>query len=119
MTYVYILQSLISPERYYTGMTSNLEQRIAEHNAGKSIHTNKFKPQKIKTYIAFSDEQKAEAFELYLKSGSGRAFVKKHLQLRIIPVTLAIRCSIESVPRYGYYYSLESLNYHDTTNAIV
>jgi hypothetical protein len=31
------------------------------------------------TYIAFSDEQKARMFELYLKSGSGHAFAKKRL----------------------------------------
>jgi hypothetical protein len=31
-----------------------------------------------KDYIAFSDEQRATAFEKYLKSGSGRAFAKKH-----------------------------------------
>jgi hypothetical protein len=31
------------------------------------------------TYVAFSDEQKAEAFERYLKSGSGHAFATKRL----------------------------------------
>jgi hypothetical protein len=33
----------------------------------------------LKTYIAFSDEKRAVAFEKYLKSGSGRAFSKKRL----------------------------------------
>jgi hypothetical protein len=32
----------------------------------------------MRTYIAFNDEQRAIAFEKYLKSGSGRAFAKKH-----------------------------------------
>jgi hypothetical protein len=31
------------------------------------------------TYVAFADKQKAQAFELYLKSGSGHAFAKKRL----------------------------------------
>ena len=33
----------------------------------------------MKTYVAFSDETQAFAFEKYLKSGSGRAFAKKRL----------------------------------------
>jgi len=78
MKYVYILQSECDSGRFYTGSTYNLNKRLAEHNAGKSIHTNKFKPWKIKTYIAFEDGHKAEYFERYLKSGNGRQFIKKH-----------------------------------------
>ena len=77
--YVYILQSEIEPERYYTGVTDNVIRRLKEHNEGKSIHTNKFKPWKIKTYVAFSDIRKAEDFEQFLKTGNGRQFVKKRL----------------------------------------
>jgi predicted GIY-YIG superfamily endonuclease len=79
MRYVYILQSELDPERYYTGLTDDLDRRLEEHNAGKSIHTNKFKPWKIKTYIAFSDYKKAEEFEAFLKTGNGRQFIKKRL----------------------------------------
>jgi predicted GIY-YIG superfamily endonuclease len=53
--------------------------RLAKHNAGEVPHTSKFGPWRIKTYVAFSDEKRAIAFENYLKSGSGRAFAKKHL----------------------------------------
>jgi putative endonuclease len=49
-----------------------------EHNFGKSTHTNKFLPWKIKNYIAFEGQEKAEKFEKYLKSGNGRIFTKKH-----------------------------------------
>jgi len=45
----------------------------------KSPHTSKYAPWKLITYVAFSDEQKAETFERYLKSGSGHAFAKKRL----------------------------------------
>jgi hypothetical protein len=41
-------------------------------------YTSQFKPWKIKTAIAFDDREKAIHFEKYLKSHSGRAFVKKH-----------------------------------------
>jgi putative endonuclease len=76
--YVYILKTLSLPEHYYVGVTENLKHRLAEHNAGKCIHTSKHKPWKIKNAIYFDDAQKARAFEKYLKSGSGRAFSKKH-----------------------------------------
>ncbi|MCF8468144.1 MAG: GIY-YIG nuclease family protein [Sneathiella sp.] len=78
MHYVYILQSIDFPEHFYVGLTIDLNKRLAQHNNGGSIHTNKFKPWKIQTIIRFDDASKAEAFEKYLKSGSGRAFAKKH-----------------------------------------
>jgi predicted GIY-YIG superfamily endonuclease len=79
MKYVYILRSIAEPDRHYTGLTNDLRDRIAHHNGGQVSHTSKFKPWRIKTYIAFSDEERAAAFEKYLKSPSGRAFAKKHL----------------------------------------
>jgi len=75
--YVYILQSEIYPNRYYTGFTEDLKARLAAHNAGQDPHTSKYKPWRIKTSIAFTDRQKALDFETYLKSPSGRAFAKK------------------------------------------
>ncbi len=79
MTYVYILQSVTLPERYYVGITGDLRSRLRRHNAGEVSHTSKYAPWKIKTYIVFSDEKQAFAFERYLKSPSGRAFAKKRL----------------------------------------
>jgi predicted GIY-YIG superfamily endonuclease len=79
MKYVYILQAIGEDERYYVGATSDLRTRLSHHNAGKVPHTGKYRPWKLKSYIAFSDEAKAFAFEKYLKSGSGRAFAKRHL----------------------------------------
>jgi putative endonuclease len=79
MTYVYILRSLRQPERHYVGVTADLRSRLRRHNAGAVIHTSKYAPWGIKTYVAFSDVQQAVAFEKYLKSLSGRAFAKKRL----------------------------------------
>jgi putative endonuclease len=79
MYYVYILQSESSSDRFYIGYTSDLKKRITQHNAGESLHTNKYLPWKLKTYIAFDSKEKAQEFETYLKSGSGRSFVKRHL----------------------------------------
>ena len=79
MYYVYLLESEHDPTRRYVGLTANLRQRLKEHNGGKSAHTAKYLPWQIKTYIAFSDQEKAEQFERYLKSGSGHDFAKKRL----------------------------------------
>jgi predicted GIY-YIG superfamily endonuclease len=79
MFYVYILNSLIEKDRMYVGRTSDVENRLKEHNAGESIHTNKYIPWKLATYLAFDSKEKAVAFERYLKSGSGRSFSKRHL----------------------------------------
>jgi len=79
MKYVYILQSIADPECHYTGITEDLKARIAKHNAGEVLHTSKYKPWRVNTYVAFSDENRAFTFEKYLKSSSGRAFAKKRL----------------------------------------
>ena len=78
MKYVYILKSLTTPDRYYVGGTLDLKSRFAAHNRGESVHTSKFVPWELTTYVAFSDHKKADGFEAYLKTGSGRAFAKKH-----------------------------------------
>lgn len=78
MKYVYLLQSLSHPEERYTGLTDNLNRRLDEHNAGKSSHTSKYRPWEIVTAIRFENESKASEFEIYIKSGSGRAFANKH-----------------------------------------
>ena len=77
--YAYILRSKDFPEQTYVGSTSDLRKRLAQHNAGKSIHTNKFKPWDLMAYVALPEKHLAEKFERYLKSGSGRAFTERHL----------------------------------------
>jgi predicted GIY-YIG superfamily endonuclease len=79
MKYVYIFRSLSDPSRYYTGLTEDLRVRVAKHNAGGVSHTSKYVPWDLKTYVAFTDDKQALAFEKYLKSASGRAFAKKRL----------------------------------------
>lgn len=78
MFYVYILQSIDNPEHFYVGYTNDLKRCIKAHNSGGSIHTNKFKPWELRGYIAFDSEEKARNFEVFLKTGNGRIFQKKH-----------------------------------------
>jgi len=77
--YVYVLQRGIDPDRFYTGLTDDLRERLRTHNAGRVQHSAKWKPWRLKTYVAFADRSRAAKFERYLKSASGRAFAKKHL----------------------------------------
>ena len=51
--YVYLIESVANPDQRYVGMTSDLKQRLADHNAGKSPHTAKFKPCRPVSYVAF------------------------------------------------------------------
>ena len=79
MKYVYIIASINESERFYVGSSDNPRARLQAHNSGSVPHTSKYRPWRLKTYIAFSDVDRAIAFEKYLKSGSGRAFAKKRL----------------------------------------
>lgn len=78
MKYVYLLESVRNPDRRYIGLTSDVEERLKAHNAGKSPHTAKYAPWKLVSTIGFEEPAKAIAFERYLKTGSGRAFAKRH-----------------------------------------
>ena len=73
MHYVYLLRSESYPKEEYIGCTTDLKQRMVDHNRGDSPHTSKFVPWRILAYFAFTERQTAIAFERYLKSGSGRA----------------------------------------------
>jgi predicted GIY-YIG superfamily endonuclease len=81
MFYAYILQRIADPAQIYRGHTANLKNRLAEHNAGKCLHTSKYVPWQLKFYAAFETLELAQRFEHYLKSGSGHAFSKRHFGL--------------------------------------
>lgn len=73
---VYILKC--SDDTYYTGCTNNLDERLKRHNQGQVNYTKTRLPVKVIVSINFPDRYKAYTFEKYLKSGSGRAFAKRH-----------------------------------------
>jgi len=76
--YVYILWSSKSKNFYY-GQTSDVERRLAEHNQGLSKATKPYRPWSLVFYAAFETKELAKDFELYLKTGSGKAFAYKRL----------------------------------------
>lgn len=79
MHYVYILRSITIPDQIYIGYTKNLQERLLCHNTGGSIHTAKYRPWQLMAHLVFESESKAIETEKYLKTQSGRAFVKKRL----------------------------------------
>ena len=79
MRSVYVLRSVPRPERYYIGLTSDVDRRLAVHNSGGSQHTMMDRPWTLVVLLQFADEVSAVRFEKYLKTGSGRAFAKRHL----------------------------------------
>ena len=78
MFYTYIIRSINHPNQRYIGSTSDLRKRLVKHNEGGVPHTTLFKPWKLEVYIAFETKEKAVAFEVYLKTGSGHAFSNRH-----------------------------------------
>lgn len=80
MHHVYLLRSLSNPQQHYIGFTDNVRQRLADHNAGASPHTSKFRPWELRVVVSFADRAKAIIFEQYLKSGSGHAFASRHFR---------------------------------------
>jgi putative endonuclease len=78
MFYVYLLES--ETERsWYIGYTSDLRKRYRSHNKGENKATKNKKPWKLVYYEAYIDRIDAKKREKFLKSGSGRKFLKKQL----------------------------------------
>ena len=77
MHYIY---SLKCKDGYYIGCTENLKERVGRHQNGYVSAIARRLPVSLEFYFAIKDKYKAFEFEKYLKSGSGRAFLKKHFQ---------------------------------------
>jgi len=77
MWFVYFLKCV--DKKTYIGCTSNLKDRINRHKLGNIPATKNRLPIDLLSYFAFTNKYKAFNFEKYLKSGSGRAFLKKRL----------------------------------------
>mgnify|MGYP001560788482 FL=1 len=77
--YVYVLKSLKNGS-FYIGYSTDLKQRIKEHNSGKSLATKPFIPYQLIYYEAFLSRKDAKNREIYLKSGWGIRSIKKILK---------------------------------------
>ena len=78
--HAYILRSAELPEKLYIGFSSlDLTVRLQRHNEGSTPASRRYRPRELIGSCSFPDKKKAMQFEAYLKSGSGRAFLKKRL----------------------------------------
>ena len=76
MFYVYLLNG--SDRRTYVGCTNDLKDRMSRHQAGHVSATKGKRPLELFAYVALREKDRAYKFEKYLKTGSGRAFLKRH-----------------------------------------
>jgi putative endonuclease len=76
---VYVLESEAVAGGHYTGLSSDPVARLDWHNAGRANYTCKFRPWKLLVSLEFTDTNTAARFERYLKTGSGRAFARRHV----------------------------------------
>src|SRR3989344_630183 len=74
--FVYVLKSIIA-KKSYVGFTNNMGRRLKEHNLGGHYYTKRFAPWEIIYTERFNNFQDAINREKYLKSTSGRRFLKK------------------------------------------
>ena len=78
--YVYILKNKNGEQ--YVGHTSDLNDRLKEHNEGSVAATKNKRPWHIEWFCGFHNEKRAIAFEKHMKTGSGSAFRFKHFATR-------------------------------------
>jgi len=76
--YVYVLESKIYRKRY-KGLTQDLDNRLKEHNSGKTKSTRAFTPWSLVYYEEFSSIEEARTREKYMKTAAGRRFLNKVL----------------------------------------
>lgn len=78
--FVYVLTNADRDPSFYVGLSSDVRARLVDHNLGRCPHTASRRPWQLHVIIEFPDERRALRFERYLKSGSGRAFAKRHFE---------------------------------------
>ncbi|MFA7329095.1 MAG: GIY-YIG nuclease family protein [Candidatus Ratteibacteria bacterium] len=79
MHYVYILHSL-KDNQFYTGYTEDIQRRFKEHNSGQEKSTKYRLPFVLVYFEAYADKRDALGREEFLKSGSGKRYLKKQLK---------------------------------------
>jgi putative endonuclease len=75
MFYAYVLKS-IEHDYYYKGHWENLEERLTEHNSGRTVSIRPFIPFKLVYKESFDTREEAIAREKYFKTSAGRRFLK-------------------------------------------
>lgn len=77
--YIYVLKSL-KDNQFYTGYTSDLKNRLDEHNKGKVISTKNRLPLKLVYFEGCLNQHDATHREKYLKTSWGKRYIKERLK---------------------------------------
>jgi putative endonuclease len=78
MVYIYVIKSLKNG-LHYTGMTIELNNRLNEHNSGKSKFTKAYMPWQLIYSETQADWTNARLREKYLKSAAGKRWLEKQI----------------------------------------
>ena len=76
MYFVYVIESINLGKRY-VGFTSDLSNRLKEHNNGKTKSNKSFRPFHLIYTEEFETIEQALKREKYLKSSAGRKYILK------------------------------------------
>ena len=76
MFFVYVLRSTVNGH-FYVGMTEDVTNRLMRHNRGDNKSTKPYRPWNMFFYESYETREEARKREVYLKSGSGKEFIKK------------------------------------------
>jgi len=80
MFYAYVLKSL-NHNYYYKGHCEDLEERLKQHNSGKTESIRPYIPFILIYAEEFNTRTEAISREKYFKSAAGRRFLKSKLGL--------------------------------------
>jgi len=72
---VYVLRS-IKDDKKYIGMTSNIDNRLRDHEDGLVKSTRNRRPLNLIYKEYYKSRKEAEKREKFFKSGQGRAYLK-------------------------------------------
>ena len=105
--FVYLIRSVNNPDRPYVGLTSNVAERLADHNSGLCRHTASSRPWAIRVVIEFADEPAAIEFEKVLEerlrsSLFAASFCIARLEDGVFPAVLTP--FVPGEPAFGWPY---------------
>ena len=111
---VYVLRSDFHPDRYYTGLTDNMERRLATHNSGGSQHTSAFRPWTVVAFTTFAGltqvpDEVLEAAQLDGAGGAKRFFFIVVPYIKSILVIVLILQVIWDLRVFTQIYALQSI----------
>ncbi len=75
MFFVYAIKSSIR-NYIYVGLTNDFDRRFNEHNSGQNMTTKAYRPFELVVLEKFSTRIEARKREKFLKTGSGKEFLK-------------------------------------------